>query len=66
MLTKQSPTKEGEILYVIHILEIFGNTLLNWFSMNRGFHKYSATENLRKASKLFLLLQNNIGLESIH
>ena len=34
MLTKQHPTKQGNSAYVIHNLEVLGNTLLNWFNDN--------------------------------
>ena len=34
MLITQHPMKRGILAYVIHNLEVFGNTLLNWFNNN--------------------------------
>ena len=48
MLTTQDPTKRGEILHVIHNLQVLGNTLSKWFNktsmeVNPGKYELAVT-----------------------
>ena len=53
MLITQHPMKRGILAYVIHNLEVFGNTLLNWFNNN----------SMKANSGKYLLLSGNDSIE---